>query len=290
MTASSCARLGDPLSGEQLSDAEFDYLQSLLSLRSGYVLTDEKRYLPLSRLRPLADAVGERSVGGLLRRVQLGGEHDLEAKIVEAMTINETTWFRDGAPFEALKCHVIPSVIERNSKGVKLSIWSAASSTGQELYSTALLVAEQFPHLTDADLHLYGSDINSAVVCQARQALFSEYDVRRGLSENYISRYFVKARSCYQLKDSIRSMASFGVVNLIGQWPVMPRYDVILLRNVLMYFDECTRGRVLERACQALKPHGYLLLGSAESMAGISSGMVPEVVGRSTFFRLSGRT
>lgn len=265
---------------------ECTYLQDLVYKRSAIVLNDSKAYLFESRLMPLALAHGHRDTGEFVSHLRRTRDTRLEDQVVEAMTTNETLWFRDKAPFDALRDQVIPAVIARNGPARQLSIWSAASSSGQELYSVTILLEEEFPQLEGWRVTLIGTDISKEMVDRARIGMYSGMEINRGLPASLLVRYFTQRGTSYQLEERLRRKATFLQMNLAASpWPVLPTFDVIFLRNVLIYFDIPTRQRILSQVCRRLVPGGYLFLGAAETISGLTDEFDIVKVGRSVFYR-----
>lgn len=267
------------------TDADFRFLQQFLYERSAIVLGEDKHYLLDSRLPPVLRRVGSESVSDLVRALRRG-DPSLETAVVDALTTNETSWFRDGAPFEALRRHVLPELVAENSLRRCLSIWSAAASTGQELYSIAMLLDAEFPEVASWRLDLHGTDLSTEVIERARTGRFSALEINRGLPAAFLVRYFRREGAHYVIADSLRSRVRFEQLNLVKPWPPRQDYDLILLRNVLIYFDEPARRRVLAAVRDHLRPNGYLVLGTAETPRGLVGGLVAVSAAGATFFRL----
>jgi chemotaxis protein methyltransferase CheR len=264
---------------------EFEYLQDVLHKHSAIVLSEDKHYLVEARLAPIARDLGLDSVEDVVRTMQKGTERGLQERVVEAMTTNETSWFRDIHPFNALRDVVLPELIERNRNARTLSVWSAASSTGQELYSVALLLDDHFPEVEYWNLELLGTDLNNSVVERARTGSFSGLEINRGLPAALIARYFVRDGANFVIHDKLRNKVRFQKLNLAASWFGLPVFDLILLRNVLIYFDPQTKKRILEGAARQLRPGGYLAMGGAESPLGITDCFETVAIGGATFYR-----
>ena len=177
----------------------------------------------------------------------------------------ETSFFRDQHPFEALRKVVLADLIGRRRDGCRLHIWCAASSTGQEPYSLALLLREHFPELDGWKVFLLASDLSQAVLARAREGRYKQIEVNRGLPAALLVKYFEQHGTDWQLKPAIRAMVDFQEINLAQPWPALPRMDLVLLRNVMIYFDVATKKTILGRLARLLRPDGYLLLGGAET-------------------------
>lgn len=239
---------------------DYRYLQDLLRQRIANTLADDKQYLASARLTPVAREYGHADVTSLLRAAR-GGHRDLQDRIAEAMTINETSFFRDVHPFRALADHVIPELLRDGPRVLRM--WSAAAATGQEAYSLALLTAEHFPTVPLPEI--LATDFSQAALQRARVGSYTQMEVNRGLPARTLIRYFTQVGRHWQIAPEIRRAVRFEHLNLSEPWPKLPAMHVILLRNVLLYLDDSTRGTVLQRAIDALAPGGYLLLGSAET-------------------------
>lgn len=272
-------------SSTALDGRDFEFLQTFLLERSAIVLADDKHYLVASRLGPVARQLGIETVAGVVHQLRRSRDENVETKVIEAMTTNETLWFRDVKPFNALRHHVIPEIIERNGTAKRLSLWSAASSTGQELYSVAMMLASEFPSIGSWPISLIGTDINSSVIERARNGRFTSLEINRGLPAEMVARYFIRDGAQYAIAESIRSMVSFSTMNLASDWPLLPKFDIILLRNVLIYFDNEMKKRIIEKAVEQLTPHGYLFLGSAETVFGIATELLPRTIEGTTIYQ-----
>ena len=272
-----------------LATADFPYLQQLVFERSAIVLADDKEYLLESRLQPVARELGLASAEALMERVRLTRNRALEDRIVEAMTTNETLWFRDVHPFNALRRTIIPDLMSRRSVTHRLSAWSAACSSGQELYSLTMLLGESFPDVLGWNLTLLGTDLSSEMVTRAREGRYSTLEINRGLPASMMVRNFAHEGAHYRINEDIRKLATFRQMNLAEPWPLMPRFDLIMVRNVLIYFDLPTRKRILESAAGCLEPDGYLFIGSSETMMGVTDVFEAQTADGATFYRLKGK-
>ena len=265
--------------------ADFTYISTLVGERSAIVLAPEKSYLVESRLTPLARDLGLPGIGGLVEQLRRTRDRTLENKVVEAMTTNETSWFRDVHPFEALKHVILPDVLARNAVTRSLRIWSAAASTGQELYSVSMLLDNDFPQLATWSVDLLGTDLSSEVIAKAREARYSGLEVNRGLPAHLLVKYMEREGRDFRVAPTLRERCRFEELNLIGRWPPRPLFDVVLLRNVLIYFDVDVKRRILEQVRGVLRPGGYLLLGAAETTLGVVDGYSPVSSAGSVVYR-----
>ncbi|MCU1492410.1 MAG: methyltransferase, CheR-type [Acidimicrobiaceae bacterium] len=263
---------------------DFQYLQWFLFDRSAIVLAEEKQYLVESRLLPVVQRSGVDSITDLVRALRRG-DRPTETAVIDAMTTNETSWFRDASPFDALRKVVLPDMIANNVTRRRLSIWSAACSTGQELYSVAMLLDAEFAEVASWKLDLLGTDISTSVVERARSGKFSALEINRGLPASNLVRYFTRDGAQFVIADALKSTTRFELFNLAKPWPPMQDHDLILLRNVLIYFDSTTKQRVLKAARSHLRPGGYLFLGTAETTRGLVEGFTAVPVAGTTVYR-----
>lgn len=269
-----------------LGDRDFQYLQQLVRRHTGVVIAESKEYMAEFRLQPIAAQLGAGSVERLLLRMQVQPSYDLERQVVEAMTTNETSWFRDVAPFEALERTVLPELVRLRRIDRALTIWSCACSSGQEPYSVGILLHRDFAALLDSwEVKILGSDVNTEMLEQARRGRYSTLEMNRGVPADVRARYFEPVGNDWQIRDCIRNLVEFRWLNLADPLPLLPACDVILLRNVLIYFDLETKTKVLERVLRYLRPDGYLFLGGAEATVSWEM-LIPEQANGATFYRV----
>jgi chemotaxis protein methyltransferase CheR len=261
---------------------DFEFVRRLLRERSAIAIEPGKEYLVEARLAPLARREGLASVADLVRVLRSGASR-LTTAVVEAMTTNETSFFRDIHPFEALRTEVIPRILSANG-GSRLAMWSAAAATGQEAYSLALLVREHFRHLTNVTI--LGTDLAQGVLDRARSGRFTQLEVNRGLPASLLVRYFSQDGVEWQIDDTVRRMVTFRQANLAQPLIGIPPMDVIFLRNVLIYFDAETKRRVLAEIARVLRPGGFLFLGGPETTYGIDPSYERFQVGRTVCYQL----
>lgn len=251
-----------------LSPLDFDYVRRLVRERSAIALDESKGYLARARLDTLARQEGLASADELVGRLRSEPGDSLRSKVVEAMTTNETSFFRDVRPFELIRGQLIPELMRRRVQERRLTIWCAACSSGQEPYSVAMVLHEHFPTLDGWDRSIVATDLSSEMVERARAGRYSQMEVNRGVPATLLVRHFRRDGLDWYVQDSIRRMVEFHRANLVGEWPIMPRPDLVLLRNVLIYFDTDTRRQVLSRVSRTMSPDGYLILGGAENTLG----------------------
>ena len=252
-----------------MNPTAFQTFASLLRTRSGLVIGPDKTYLLESRLQPLLRREGLGSLDALATRLSAPQAEPLVREIVEAMTTNESFFFRDGKPFAHLKEIVLPRLLAARQPGVGLRLWSAAASTGQEAYSLAMLFAEAAPLLGGRSVEILGTDIAREPLARAREGVYTQFEVQRGLPVQMLLKHFSKEGGGWRIAAPIRKMVRFEEGNLLGDLRSLGRFDVVFLRNVLIYFDAPTKSRVLEAVARLLAPDGYLYLGGAETVLGL---------------------
>jgi len=255
-----------------ISSATFEYLAQLVCEHSAIVLDPSKDYLVESRLTPLLCDMGMSSLEELAQELRRDRFSSLHRKVVDAITNNETWFFRDGYPFEALKEIILPDLMRQRETERALRIWSAGSSSGQELYSVAMLLRKNFQRLLSWDLNLLGTDISDAALSRAKAGRYSQWEVNRGLPGELLSKYFSSSGLEWKLDPGICQMVTFKFMNLSGPWPAMRSFDVVFLRNVLIYLSAESRKTIFKKLRQVLRPRGYLFLGSAETTLNIDNG------------------
>jgi chemotaxis protein methyltransferase CheR len=270
---------------EQKSLAQYVY--SLCAV----TLDESKGYLIESRLAGLVEETGCSSYGGFLQRAKSEPSRALERRIVDAITTNETFFFRDTTPFDLLRHKIIPELIDRRARtgAARIRILSAACSTGQELYSIAILLKELLGDPDRYGVRLMGTDISDDAVARASRGMFSPVEISRGLTEAQRNRYFTPATGGWQIRDEIRAMASFKKMNLMADSSALGRFDVVFCRNVAIYFTERDRISLFGRMERALEPDGYLVIGAMESLNGICPQFESKRHLRSVFYQLKAR-
>lgn len=265
--------------------AEYDYLRSFMRERSAIVLDHGKEYLVESRLTPLAYNEGLQSAGELLIHLRRNPSESLHRKVLDAMTNNETWFFRDFFPFEALRHQVVPALLKSRAQSRTVRVWSAAASCGQEPYSIAMLLKQNFA-LSNWTFRILATDICSRVLLRAAEGKYSQMEVNRGLPATLLTKYFVRCGLDWQLAPSIRECVEFRAINLAEPWPDIPKMDVVFLRNVMIYFDLEIRKLILSRIRSVLQPDGVLFLGSAETTLNIDAGFERVPYEKSAYYRL----
>jgi chemotaxis protein methyltransferase CheR len=250
---------------DAMTGQDFDFIRKLLQDRAGISLEADKQYLVESRLAPVVRQLELSSITELVNRLRCQPGNGLPTQVVEAMVTTETSFFRDHHPFESLRKTVVPELLARRRDERRLNVWCAASSTGQEPYSLALLLREHFPELTGWKIVLLASDVSREVLARAREGRYNQIEVNRGLPAALLVKYFQQHGHHWQLREDVRAMVEFQEINLTRPWPALPRMDLILLRNVMIYFEVPTKKAILGKMARLLRPDGYLVLGGAET-------------------------
>lgn len=248
-----------------LDSREFDYIAGLVRKQSAIVLEAGKEYLAESRLLPLAEQEGFSSLHEFVARLRSGPPGDLHRRVVEAMTTNETWFFRDDYPFQTLGRSLLPEIMKNRQREKELNIWSAACSSGQEPYSIAMTLNEHMPNRQDWKVRIIASDLSSEALERARAGRYYQLEVNRGVPATLLAKYFRQCGTEWEIREEIRQQVELCQINLIGPWPSLPPLDVVFLRNVLIYFDVESKRAILSRVRAVLRPDGYLFLGGAET-------------------------
>lgn len=255
-----------------MNPQDFAYIRDLLYRRSGLALTEDKIYLLESRLMPLAKPKGLQTLGDLIAHLRTKPDETFLREITDAMTTNESMFFRDNKPFEQFKKIVLPQIMEAKAMTKNIRIWSAACSNGQEPYSLAMVMKEEGAKLAGWNIEILATDLCAKVVQKAREGVYSQFEVQRGLPIQMLMKYFSQQPgNQWQLKPEILSMVKFQEKNLLDNIAMMGTFDIILCRNVLIYFDDKTKGSVLEQMAKMLPKHGFLYLGSTETTIGVTT-------------------
>lgn len=257
-----------------MNQLEYDFLRKLLKERSGLTLSDDKQYLVESRLLPLARKAGLASLSELVQKIKLGPAV-LISDVVEAMTTNETFFFRDKIPFDHFKDSVIPDLLKARAARKSLRIWCAAASTGQEPYSLAMILKDMGPAIAGWRIEIIATDLSQEVLEKSRSGLYSQFEVQRGLPIHKLVQHFKQAGETWQVNPDIRAMVDFRPLNLLYDFSSLGVFDVIFCRNVLIYFDQPTKIGIFNRLLRVNEPDGYLFLGAAETVVGLTDAYRP---------------
>jgi chemotaxis protein methyltransferase CheR len=246
------------------SDSDYAYLRQLVLSESANLIDPSRNALFETRLTPIARMAGASSLEDFVNLLRVDRTPQLHRAVAEAMTINETSFFRDGKPFDVLRETILPHLIEKNAEQRRLRIWSAASSTGQEAYSVAMLVREYFAELAGWDVKIVGTDISRQVIEYAQRGRYRRMEVNRGLPARMLVKYLVRDGDEWEVKPELQALCEFQYANLCAPLPRLPVFDLVMLRNVLLYFPQQDRSCVFSDVYRQMAPGGYLMLGAAE--------------------------
>ncbi len=269
-------------------DDDFAFVRSFVRARAGLMLSPEKRYLVESRLGPVCRKLGMPDLSGLVRNLRAGRDRALERAVVEAMMTNETLFFRDGAAFSVVSQSVLPGLIADRAAQRRLRVWCSACSTGQEPYSIAMALDAMADRLAGWQVEIVATDISEEVLERARAGRYSQFEVQRGLPIRQLLQYFRQHGETWEISQRIRDMVRFEPINLIQDFGRLGRFDLILCRNVLIYFDNATKSQILGRLAQSLVTDGALMLGSAETVIGLTDQLVPDKRYKGLYARANG--
>ena len=258
-----------------MTPQDFDYLRKLLRERSGLVLAAEKQYLAESRLVPVARRHGLGSLGELINRLRDKSPAALIAGVVEAMTNNETFFFRDKLPFDHFRDTMMPALIAARERDKRIRIWCTAASTGQEPYSLAMLLKGMSVLLAGYRVDIVATDLSSEVLEKGKAGTYTQFEVQRGLPVQLLVRFFEQSGESWQLAPELRGMVQFRSLNLLNDFSALGTFDVVFCRNVLIYFDQDTKVAVLNRIARQMPDDGYLVLGAAETVIGLTDAFKP---------------
>ena len=268
-----------------LSQAGFETLAGFLKARSGLSIGPDKMYLLQTRLEPVLKQHKLPDLPALAECVRRGPPEPIARAVVEAMTTNESFFFRDDKPFAHVAGAALPTLCAARRPGAPLRVWSAACSTGQEAYSVAMLLAENKALLAGRAVDILGTDLDTAALERARQALYTQFEVQRGLPMRLLVKYFAKDGAAWRLHEALRAQVRFAPFNLLADPRPLGQFDVVFCRNVLIYFDPPTKTRVLDALAQCLAPDGYLYLGGAETALGLTDRLRPAADARGVYVR-----
>jgi chemotaxis protein methyltransferase CheR len=253
---------------------DYDFLCKLLRERSGLVLAGDKQYLIESRLQPLVRKAGLASLADLVAKLKNGADR-LAVDVVEAMTTNESFFFRDKIPFDHFRDTIMPSLIAARARERRIRIWCAAASTGQEPYSLAMCLKDMKDKIAGWRIEIVGTDLSTEVLEKAKAGLYSQFEVQRGLPIQMLVKHFAQVGEMWQLAADIRAMVQYRPLNLLGEFSHLGSFDLVFCRNVLIYFDQETKIGVLDRIARMIETDGYLVLGAAETVVGLTDAFKP---------------
>lgn len=278
---------------KRVTPEEFQALARYIEAQSGIYLDPSKTYLVETRLHGLMMETGAQSFGELHQKVRLDAGGALREKLIDAICTRETLFFRDKSPFELLKRHILPELIARKTGAgagspPSLAIWSAGCSTGQELYSIAIVIKESLPNANRFQIRLMGTDISATALAEARSGEFRPISVERGLPGELRERYFRQSGENWRVREDLRRMCEFRKHNLMDSFMGLGRFDVVFCRNVAIYFQPKSKAALFDKLAGALEPPGYLLIGSSESLSGVSAKFSPVTESNMIFYRKNG--
>jgi chemotaxis protein methyltransferase CheR len=257
-----------------MTPLDYEYLRKLLKTRSGLDLSDEKQYLIESRLLPVARKAGLTGITALVRKLK-DGSASTTSQVIEAMTTNETFFFRDKNPFDQFRDTVIPALLPARASRRIIRIWCAAGSTGQEPYSLAMCLKEMGSVLSGWRIEILATDLSLEVIEKSRAGIYSQFEVQRGLPVQFLVKYFKQSGEYWQISPDIRAMVQHRQLNLLQEFSQLGTFDVVFCRNVLIYFDQITKTDIFNRLAERIEPDGYLALGAAETVIGLTDAFQP---------------
>ncbi len=268
-----------------ISGPDIDFISQVVRQRSAIVLDRSKEYLIESRLQALARERGDASITELVGKLRQAPNGPLRDAVVEAMTTNETSFFRDIHPFKALSETILPELLVQRGRERSLNIWCAACSSGQEPYTIAMLIQELIGADPSWRVRLLGTDIDTKMLARTKEGIYNQFEVNRGLPAHLLVRYFARHGMNYQIDTRLRNMVETKFLNLSEPFPPMPQMDVVFLRNVLIYFDVAMKKQILAQVRKVLRPDGYLFLGGAETTMNVDDSWQRLSLGRATVYR-----
>lgn len=269
-----------------MTPTDFDFLAKLLLDASGLSLGENKRYLVESRLVPLAQSFGLTGIDQLVKEIRGGRVPRLKDAVIEAMTTNETSFFRDRTPFEELKQSLLPELIGARRTSRSLRIWSAAGSTGQEPYSIAMMLADSFPELDSWRVEIVATDIAAAAIDRGKSGLYSTFEVQRGLPVQSLVKHFRQVGAQWEISETLRRKVRWERLNLLDDLRRLGMFDIVFCRNVLIYFTPETKATVLTRIRRQIHPDGALILGAAETAIGLGTDFRRDAAFKSAIYRV----
>ncbi|MBA7465413.1 Chemotaxis protein methyltransferase 1 [subsurface metagenome] len=257
-----------------MTPPDYEYLRKLLKDQSGLDLSADKQYLIESRLVPLSRKAGLQGIPDLVQKMKTGSQ-SLVAQVVEAMTTNETFFFRDKVPFDHFRQVIMPEVLKARAARKSIRIWCAAGSTGQEPYSLAMCLKEMESQLAGVRVEIIATDLSQEVLEKSKAGLYSQFEVQRGLPIQLLVKYFKQTGEFWQINPDIRAMVQHRQLNLLHDFAQLGTFDIIFCRNVLIYFDQDTKINIFNRLCRIMEPDGFLVLGAAETVVGLTDAFKP---------------
>lgn len=271
-----------------MNPADFEFLSDLVKRESGLILNQDKSYLLESRLMPIVRRREMKDLVELVAATKSGGDKSLVNEITEAMTTNESFFFRDTKPFDTFRDVSLAHLLEARKHKKSIRIWCAAASSGQEPYSLAMILKEQAAKLAGWKIEIIGTDLSTDILAKAKAGIYTQFEVQRGLPVQLLMKYFTKEGESWQINSDIRDMVQYKAFNLLDDPRMMGQFDVIFCRNVLIYFDQPTKAEVLERLSERLPDDGVIYLGGAETVLGLTKKFRPVANLRGVYEKSSG--
>ena len=271
-----------------MTGPDFEYLCSAVKERSGIVLTPEKAYLVDNRLAPIARRTEHEDVPALLATLRAKKEEALLREVTDALTTNESFFFRDQKPFDAFRDIMLPHILENNASKRSLRIWCAACSSGQEPYSLAMILKDHAAKMADWKIEIIGTDISHTILERAQEGSYTQFEVQRGLPAKYLVQYFKKDNDLWKISDELKKMVSYKFFNLLDNCATLGVFDIVFCRNVLIYFDPQTKTKVLDSIAKTMTPGGFLSLGAAETIFGLTKAFTTEPGRNGVYRKVSG--
>ncbi len=257
-----------------MNPPDYEYLRKLLKDHSGLDLSADKQYLIESRLLPLSRKSGLAGISELVQKMK-GGSASIISQVVEAMTTNETFFFRDKVPFDHFRDSIMPEVLKARASRKSVRIWCAAGSTGQEPYSLAMCLKEMSAALSGWRVEILATDLSQEVLEKSKAGIYSQFEVQRGLPIQMLVKYFKQIGEFWQVNADVRAMVQHRQLNLLHDFSQLGVFDVIFCRNVLIYFDQDTKINIFNRLAKMTEPDGFLALGAAETVVGLTEAFKP---------------
>jgi chemotaxis protein methyltransferase CheR len=258
-----------------VTPADYDYFRKLLKERSGLVLSADKQYLVESRLLPVAHRAGIATLAELVQKLRDVKNESLVIEVTEAMTTNESFFFRDKLPFDHFRETIMPALLAARAAHRRIRIWCAAAATGQEPYSLAMCLKEMGEKIAGRPIEIVATEFSTQVLEKAKSGIFSQFEVQRGLPIQFLIKYFDQIGDAWQINPDVRAMVQFRPFNLLHEFTHLGPFDLVFCRNVLIYFDQETKAGVLDRIARIMEHDGYLVLGAAETVVGLTDSFKP---------------
>lgn len=271
-----------------MNGPDFDYLCEAVKERSGIVLTTDKAYLVDNRLAPIARSTDHADVPALLATLHSKKDEALLREVTDALTTNESFFFRDQKPFDAFRDLMLPHIIEGNASKRSLKIWCAACSSGQEPYSLAMIIRDHAAKMEGWNIEIVGTDISHNILDRAKEGTYTQFEVQRGLPAKYLVQYFKKENDLWEISDDLKQMVTYKFFNLLDSPTALGTFDIVFCRNVLIYFDPETKTKVLDGIARSMAPSGFLTLGAAETIFGLTEEFETEPGRNGVYRKISG--